>query len=72
MSFTNTHTNEDTHDATICGHMAVTDVTFLVSRVPFISLKDSLGYKHALSQGLRKPGKKQSTISLKSLLGLTP
>jgi hypothetical protein len=38
-TFTRSHTDETTHDSNICGHIAETDVTFSISRLPFLSVR---------------------------------
>jgi hypothetical protein len=38
--FTRSHTDEATHDAGTCGHIAETDVSFTILRLPFVSIKD--------------------------------
>ncbi len=69
-------TDQATHDTNICGELAVTDVTFSVSRVPYISLDYWFKIKFQgvnVATGLRQaapPG--TATISIKSLLGITP
>jgi hypothetical protein len=68
--------DEATHDTNICGELAVTDVTFSVSRLPFVSLYDWFGIKFPgvnVANGLWQavpPG--TTTIGIKSLLGITP
>jgi hypothetical protein len=37
-SFTRSYTDEETHDSTICGHIAETDVTFGVMTFPYVSV----------------------------------
>jgi hypothetical protein len=74
-SFSNTYTDEATHDTEICGHIAETDVWFEVFRVPFISVRRSVTYRfpsHYPGEGLRQYGQPGATVSIKSLLGLRP
>ena len=75
IRFTQTHTDEASHDPKLCGPIAVTDVTFSVLRVPFISLKTwvPVRFPHAvLSTGLGKLAQLTGSFSIKSLLGLRP
>ena len=78
ISFTRTYTDEATHDTSICGHIAETDVTFSVVRVSFISvgwlLTDRFPsrFQSEFGPGLRQHGQPGTTISVKSLLGLRP
>ena len=80
-SFTRSYTDEATHNTEICGETALTDVTFSVQRVPFVSLKDwiPIHFERStferpifLSEGLRQLGESGTTISIKSLLGVRP
>jgi len=74
-SFSNTYTDEATHDTEICGHIAETDVWFEVFKVPFISVRSSLTFRFPSpfpSAGLRSYGQPGATISIKSLLGVRP
>jgi hypothetical protein len=72
LSFTQTHTDEATHDNNVCGHFAETSVTFLVFRRASVSVRQLMAQRFPGSgPGFRqhaKPG--AATISLKSLLGL--
>jgi len=38
-TFTRSHTDETTHDSSICGHIAETDVNFSIARLPFLSVR---------------------------------
>lgn len=78
ISFTRSYTDEATHDTNLCGHIAETDVTFMVLRASFISLKWAVTdrfpshYPTEFNKGLRQYGPPDTTISVKSLLGLRP
>jgi hypothetical protein len=81
MTFTRPYTDEATHNTEICGEIALTDVTFSVLRVPFISVRHWVPLRLErsvwqrpvfLNEGLRKLGQPGTTISIKSLLGVLP
>ena len=75
IRFARTHTDEASHDTNICGHIAVTDVTFSIFRLPFISLREWLPARFNnpfLNQGLRRLGRPGTVLSIKSLLGVRP
>jgi hypothetical protein len=70
-----TYTDAASHDTDICGQIAQTDITFSVSRVPFISLRHWVPVRFPganLSSGLRKLGPPAASFSVKSLLGIRP
>lgn len=73
--FTNSYTDAATHDTGVCGTVAETDVTFSVCRLPYISVKTWAPRRFpdaSLRTGIRKLGKLNTTISVKSLLGVRP
>jgi hypothetical protein len=76
IRFTNHYTDASTHDTTVCGAaVAETDVTFSVCRLAYISVKTWTPRRFlspSLDTGLRKLGKPNTTISVKSLLGVRP
>ena len=74
ISFTRTYTDEKTHDSSICGHTAETDVTFMVFRRDVISVRHLLATRFPFKgPGIRQFGRPgDTTISLKSVLGLRP
>jgi hypothetical protein len=80
VRFTRHYTDEATHDESICGHFADTDVTWALFRSPYVSVKDLIDWRFrgmSPSAGLRhlaQPPKFQpgSTISIKSLFGVLP
>lgn len=74
IRLTFTYTDEASHDTNVCGHIAETDVTFSICRVPFISLRTWVPRRFPypdLSAGLRRLGP-PGAFSIKSLLGITP
>jgi hypothetical protein len=75
IRFTNNYTDASTHDTNVCGAVAETDVTFSVCRLPYISVKTWTPRRFSnpsLDTGLRKLGRPDTTISVKSLLGVRP
>lgn len=74
-SFTHSYTDETTHDATTCGHIAETDVQFSVLQVSSVSVKYYMGLFYpgkALSKGLLQFAAPHTPFSLRSLLHLRP
>ena len=72
IRFTRTHTDADSHDTEICGHIAETDVTFSIVRLPFISVRTWTGVRFpnaVLSAGLRRLRPQGTSFGVKSLLG---
>jgi hypothetical protein len=70
-----TYTDEASHDTNVCGHVAETDVTFSICRVPFISLRTWVPRRFPypdLGKGLRKLGPPDVSFGIKSLLGVKP
>ena len=71
---TRSYTDEATHDSDKCGHIAETDVTFSVLKIPHISVKYYLKAlfpgKH-LSGGLKQLVPSGTNISVLSLLGVS-
>ena len=75
IRFTHTYTDAASHDTSICGKIAVTDITFSVLRVPSVSLRHWVPVRFPgayLSAGLRKLGPPAASFSVKSLLGVRP
>ncbi len=75
VRFAKSYTDAATHDTGVCGAVAQTDVTFSVCRLPYISVKTWAPRRFSnpsLETGLRKFGKPNTTISVKSLLGVRP
>ena len=75
MRLTRYCTDQATHDTDVCGAIAETDVTFSVCRLPYISVTTWAHRRfpsQSLRTGLRKLGKANTTISIKSLLGVRP
>ena len=71
-SFTRPYDDSATHDSSVCGEIAHTEITFSVLQVPSVSVRHNAGRLFPaakLSDGLRHAtGSKAS--SLRSLLGL--
>jgi hypothetical protein len=75
IRFTRGYTDAATHDTDVCGAVAETDVTFSVCRVPYISVTTWAHRRfpgQSLRSGLRRLGKPDTTVSIKSLLGVRP
>ena len=73
--FTQHATDAATHDSDQCGHIAETDVTFAVFRLPFVSVRALVARRKPglfLSQGLRQLRPAGDAFSLKSVLGVLP
>jgi hypothetical protein len=74
VRYTRHYTDEASHDSEICGHFAETDVTFSISRLPYISVKDLMrrrfpSYYPYIRKGARPSGE---AFSLKRVLGVLP
>ena len=75
VRFTQHNTDEATHDSDQCGHIAETDVTFAIFRLPFVSVRKLVARRKPglfLSQGLRQLNPSGDAFSLKSVLGVLP
>jgi hypothetical protein len=75
IRFTRSYTDQATHDTNVCGAIAETDVTFSVCRLPYVSVTTWAHRRfqnQSLKNGLRRFGTPNTTISIKSLLGVRP
>jgi hypothetical protein len=73
IRFTKRYTDAASHNTDICGHVAETDVTFSLFRLPYVSVKNLMGRRfpdyHSSLRSVRPPG---SAFSLKRVLGVLP
>jgi hypothetical protein len=75
IRFTQHNTDEATHDSDQCGHIAETDVTFAIFRLPDLSVLNLMGRRFpnlSPAGGLRQVRPPGSAFSLKSALGVLP
>jgi hypothetical protein len=73
-SFTRSSTDELTHDSSICGDIARTEVTFSVLQVPSVSVRFYANriFRANLRNGLRPLAAPGAAVSIRSLLRLRP
>lgn len=72
VRFTNHYTDAATHDSSICGDIAETDVTFSLFRLPYVSVKDLMRRRFGGRSSLRSIRETESAFSLKRALGVLP
>ncbi len=72
VRFTNHYTDEATHDSSVCGHVAETDVTFSLLRLPYVSVKDLMSRRFEGRSSLRSIRPTESAFSVKQALGISP
>ncbi|MGH8639775.1 MAG: hypothetical protein ACREUZ_21825, partial [Burkholderiales bacterium] len=69
------NTDEATHDSEVCGHFAETDVTFVILRAPYVSVRDVMKRRfpaRVWSDPIRGAHQRSGDFSLKTLLGVRP
>ena len=71
--YTNHYTDEATHDTDVCGHVAETDVTFSLFRLPYVSVKNLMNRRFPdYYPSLRNARPTAPAFSLKRALGVLP